>query len=179
MKIQSAGRFVVAVGKMHVRRVDVMAPAHAVDCAGTHQHVRDLAAIGSGVHAHRAADRARNAAQEFETGKTGIPAGKCDIDVRRDRAGAHIRAVDHDLGEGAAELDRHAVDTAVAHQQIGTDADHAHRHVLGAGREEGLQIVFVFRAEQHVRRTADAEPGQIGQRRVIGDAALETGLVDP
>ena len=46
-----------------------------------------------------------------------------DIEVERRGAGAHGRAVDGDLGEAASQADDHAGHAAVAHQQIGADAD--------------------------------------------------------
>ena len=60
----------------------------AVDAARLHQHVLGLAAIGAAVHAQRAADRARNAAQEREARDAGLLRRARDFHVRHRGAGA-------------------------------------------------------------------------------------------
>ena len=76
-----------------------------------------------------------------------------------------------DLDEAAAQANDHAVDAAVAHQQVRGDADHRHRHIGRLGREESGEIVDIGGAEHHFRGAADAEPGDLRQRRIGGEAA--------
>ena len=81
--------------------------ALAVDGAGLDQHVLGLAAVRAGVHAQRAADRARDAAIEGEAGDAGIRRRARELDVGHSRAGAQpVARLDVDLREAAAEADR-------------------------------------------------------------------------
>ena len=62
-------------------------------------------------------------------------AAQRDVEVERARRRrCTVVAVDADIGEAAAQADHHAGNAAVAHQQVGADADHRHRHVGGLGR---------------------------------------------
>jgi hypothetical protein len=90
-------------------------------------------------------------------------------------APASIAAGGADVGEAAAEADDHAFDPAVAHQQVGADADHRHRHIAWFLFQELREIGDVRRLEQHVGRAADAEPGDGGQQRAFGQAAPDFG----
>ena len=60
----------------------------AVDGARLDQHVLGLAAVGAGIHAQRAADRAGNAAIEGEAGDAGIGRRARDLHVGHGGAGA-------------------------------------------------------------------------------------------
>ena len=97
----------------------------AVDAARLDQRVLGLAAIGAAVHAQRAADRARNAAEEGEPGDRRLLRGTADLHVGHRGAGADaIARLDLDLAEAAAEPDDHAGHAAVAHDQVGAEPDH-------------------------------------------------------
>ena len=144
--------------------------ARAVD-----QHVLGLAAVGAAVHAQRAADRARNAAHERQPGDAGLLRRARDLHVRHRRAGPDARAIDLDLVEAAAEPHHHARHAAVAHDQVGAEADHDDRNVGGDAAEEIGEVVLVLRHEQHLRRPADAEPGQLGERLVRQQPAAQLG----
>ena len=81
--------------------------------------------MGAAVHAERAADAARDAAIEGEARDAGIGRGAGDLDVGNGCAGAEPRAVlDLDVAKAPAQANDHALDAAVAHQQIGAEADH-------------------------------------------------------
>ncbi len=73
---------------------------------------------------------------------------------------------DLDLVEAAPEPDHHARHAAVAHDQVGAGADHVDRNVGRHVAQEVSQIVFVLRHEERLRRTADAKPGEFGERLV-------------
>jgi hypothetical protein len=117
------------------------------------------------------ADGAGNTRQEFEAGHAGIARAQCDIEVEGRGAGAHRRAVDGDLGEAASQADDHAGHAAVAHQQIGADADAGDRNVRRLAGQERDEISAVGRAEHHFGRTADAEPGDTRERCILGQTA--------
>ena len=67
-----------------------------------------LAAIGAGIHAQRAADRAGNAGQELEPGQRRLARRQRDVEVERAGAGHDLVAVDGDVGEAAHQADHHA-----------------------------------------------------------------------
>ena len=73
---------------MSALRVGAEAPG-AVDAARFDQNVLRLGAVSAAVHAQRAADRARNTAQEREPRDAGFLRGFRDAQVGRRRAGAH------------------------------------------------------------------------------------------
>ena len=93
----------------------------------------------------------------------GLLGGARDLDVRHRGAGAHaLPALDVDLGEAAAEPDHDAGDAAVAHDEVRAEADDGDRHLGRQPRQEVGEVRFVLRREQHLRRAADPEPGQLG-----------------
>ena len=55
---------------------------------------------------------------------------------------------------------------AVAHDQVGADADDIDRKFGRQMREEISEVIFIRRREQHLRRAADPKPGQLRQRLV-------------
>ena len=65
-----------------------------------------------------------------------------------------------------AKPDHHARHAAVAHDQVGADADDIDRKLARQVRQEIGEIVFIRRREQHLRRAADPKPGQFGERLV-------------
>ena len=75
----------------------------AVDGARLDEHVLGLAPVRAGVHAQRAADRARNAAIEGEPGDAGIGRRARHLDVGHGGAGAHaVAGLDLDLARSRA-----------------------------------------------------------------------------
>ena len=125
------------IAEIHVGiGVDVDAAA-AIDAARLDQHVLGLAAIGAAIHAQRAADRARNAAQEGQPGDAGLLCRAGDFHVRHRSAGANVHALDRDLGKAAAKPDHHARHPAVADDKIGAKADHGDGDI---GRQFAEQV---------------------------------------
>ena len=88
-------------------------------------------AIGAGIHAQRAADGAGNAGEEFQAGDARLGRRARDVEVERRGTGADMPRPDANLGEAAAEPQHDAGHPAVAHQQIGADADDGDRHIGG------------------------------------------------
>lgn len=156
----------MAISESQIRVREKRAPPIRRHRLGFDHDVLELRAIGTRVHAKPAADRAGHAAQEFETRDLGVRrrARHHGIQRRRARADA-VSFLDGDTVEPAAHPDHDARDAAVAHQKIGANADHRDGHVARLAREKMRQIVRVRRAEKHFRRPADAEPGEILQRR--------------
>jgi hypothetical protein len=64
------------------------------------------------------------------------------------------------------QADHHARHAAVAHDQVGADADDIDRQFLRKQLQEVREIVLIRRREQHLRRPADAKPRQLRQRLV-------------
>ena len=122
---------------------------------------------------------------EFQPADIGRGRGLRHALVERGGAGADDIAIDAGLAEPARRKpDHHARHAAVAHDQVGADADDIDRNFVRQMREEIGEIVFVRRREQHLRRTADAKPGQLAsdwfassRPRNSGIAALRSGVM--
>src|SRR6266545_251878 len=82
----------MAIAVMHVAVGEDAHAALAVDAARLDQRVLGLAAVGAAVHPQRAADGARNAAEESEPGDGGLLRGAAHLDVGHAGAGADARA---------------------------------------------------------------------------------------
>ena len=149
--------------------------AGTIDELGRDQHLGELAAIGAGIGREGAADGAGNAAQELEPGQRMIARGQRHVEVERAGARHHLVALDRDAGEAAHQADHHALDAAVAHQQVRADAQHRHRHVGRQRLQEFREIRRVGRTEQHLGRAAGAEPGLRAERRIGGQPAARLG----
>ena len=134
----------------------------AIDGARLDQHVLGLAAIGAAVHAQRAADAAGNAAQERQPGDAGFLRRARHFHIEHRGAGTDLAALDDDLAEAAAEPDHNARHPAVAHDQIGADADDGDRDIGRQIGQEVRQVGLVLGHEQKLRRAADAKPGELG-----------------
>ena len=141
--------------------------AVAADAGGLDQHVPGLAAVGAGIHPQRAADGAGNAEEEFHAADIGRRRRLRHALVERGGAGTDDIALGAGFAEGARrQPDHDAWHAAVAHDQIGADADDVDRQLLRQMLQEVSEIVLIRRREQHLRRTADAKPGQLRQRLV-------------
>ena len=149
--------------------------ARRIEGFGVDDDVLDLAAEGAGVHAERAADGAGNAGKEFETRKPGIAGAPGDVHVMGGGAGGDFVAVDADFGEAPAETHDDALDAAVADNDVGADADHGHRHMGGLGGQQPGKIVGIGGFEQHLRRAADLEPCEAGDRGIGGQFTPDRG----
>src|SRR3546814_3308150 len=73
---------------------------------GPDQDVLGLAAIGAGVHAHRAPDGAGHAGEELESSDAGDPGRRRHVDVERGSATEDVVAVRNDVGKAAPEAQR-------------------------------------------------------------------------
>ena len=148
--------------------------AGAVDGLGRDKHLRQVTLIGAGIHAQRTADAAGNAAHEGKPGKRGLLRRTRDLHIGHGTAGADPFTLDLDLGEAAAKHDDDARHTAVAHDEVRAETDHRRGNLRVEGRQQGAEILRVGGAEQHLRRPADPEPGQV-REGLIGDEPSAQG----
>ncbi len=90
-----------------------------------------------------------------------------------------ILSFNRDLAEAATEPDHDARHAAVAHDQIGAEPDDGDCDIAGQLAKKIRQIGFVLGHEQKLRRTADAKPGQLGERLVCQQAgrAVPAGAI--
>uniref|UniRef100_A0A0N4Z3P8 LigA n=1 Tax=Parastrongyloides trichosuri TaxID=131310 RepID=A0A0N4Z3P8_PARTI len=166
----------VSVAEVGQGQLDPLAPA--VQAPGGHQHVLRLRAVTARVHRQGAADGAGDARIEFQPGDARLGRGARHHAVQRARARRDGVALGRHLAPGAArQPDHHALDPAVAHDQVGADADRRHRHVLGQSLQKVGQIFGVRRNEQGVGRAADTEPSVRPQRLVQQQLAAHGGEV--
>ena len=160
------GRAAVAVAVVHVAVGEDADVAAAIHTTRLDQRILGFATIGAAVHAERTADRAGDAAHEGKPGERGLLRGARNPHVGHRGAGAHALALDLDVGEAAAKPDDDARHAAVAHDQVGAEPDDGDGDVGRKIREDVGKVVLVLRHEQHLRRPADAKPGQRRQRLV-------------
>src|SRR3954470_12408697 len=98
----------MTVGVAHVGIGEDANGALTVDAARFDEYVLGLATIGAAVHAQRAADPARNGAQERQAGNTGFLSAARDLHVGQRGAGADTLPLLHrDVVETATEPDDH------------------------------------------------------------------------
>jgi len=90
--------------------------AAAIDRNRRNQHVLELAAIGAGVHAQPAAERAGDAGEEFEPGDPDLGREQRDVEVESPSTGHDLVALDGDPGKSATEAEGKTGNTAVAYQ---------------------------------------------------------------
>ncbi len=126
----------MTIGKAELGARHMMDRAIAIDGIGRDQRVLELAAVGPRVGAETAADRARNAGQEFEPGDPRLHRRQRDVEVERAGSGADPVIFGRDFGKAAAEANGDARDAAVAHQQVRADADHGYRDIPRRRREK-------------------------------------------
>jgi hypothetical protein len=133
--------------------------ARTIDRFGGNEDLRQVAFIGARIHAQRAADGTRNAAQELEARERLITRGQGNVEVERTRTGHDLLAFDRDSGEAAQEADHHALHAAVANEDVGTDAQDCDGHIRRQAGHEGREILDIGRPEQNLGLSPRAEPG--------------------
>src|ERR687898_483267 len=130
----SVGEF--QVGVCHPEHLAV--PQHV----GPVEDVLRLAAVGAGVHVHRAPDGTWGAGRELETGKA-APRARVGEDRVEDPGLGDDGAVYYlDAGEGLGEPDGQPADAAVAHQHVRSATEHGDRDAVRAGLVYGLEKVL-------------------------------------
>ena len=162
----------MAVAHTKVIDRDMVQLALPVDSLSLYQDVSGLLAVSACVHAQGAAQRSRDAAEEFQARDTGQLRRLCNIEVQGSGTGfedvVFLRGHARELPPQAQHNTRHA---AVADQKVGADAKDRHRDVSGLCLQESHQVVLVHRLEENLGRAAYAEPGYAVQRRIRGHAA--------
>jgi hypothetical protein len=179
--VQHDGRLAVLQGAVAIGVVQVFDRqfthlASAVHDAHGLDDIDGLGAVAAGVHDHRAADGAGDAGVELQprdarvgrlAGQDGVGHGAAGLDA--------IGAQGFDGVEALAQADHHALDAAVADQQVRAHPDGHHRHGRVQGFQEVRQVLLVGRQEHHVGRTADPEPGERRQGLVDQQLAANGG----
>ncbi len=163
---------------MQIGIADDVDAALAVDRTHRDKLIARLAAMRAGIHAQRTADGAGNAAIERKPVNAGIGRRTRDLHVRHRCAGANAHTIlDDDFVEAAAQANDNARHAAVAHDEIGAEANDRDRNRRIEMREEISEIIFAFGREQDLRRTAGTKPSErrkllIGQETTRADQAL-------
>ena len=93
----------MAIGVAHVAGAEHVDATPPIDRARHDERVLGLASIGAAIHAQRAADAARNAAQERQPRNAGLLRRARDLNVGHRGAGTHGESLNRDLAETAAE----------------------------------------------------------------------------
>src|SRR6266481_3058073 len=127
----------VAIGEFHIRIGKNTFFAVAADADSLDQDIPGLRAVGAGVHAQRAADGAGDAEEKFQPADVGRRCRFRHALVERGRAGADDIAIGAGFAETAwTEPDHRTRHAAIAHDQVGADADHIDRKLGRQMREE-------------------------------------------
>ena len=123
-------------------------------------HVGGLRAVAAGVHAHRAADAARDADEELEPAdaRPSRPGGRAPgARPRRPASTARRRRVDVELLELAAEHDRDAGEARVGDEQVRAAPDRRAPATSGGRRAPSAtacEVVLALGAHEHRERAA-------------------------
>ena len=108
----------MAITKAHVVDRQIVQDATGIDRLGRHQNVLDFRSIGTAVHAQRAANGARNTAEEFQTGTTGPQRRLRGVGVQHRGADPNLIVAEINLGEFFTQPHHHAGNSTITHQQI-------------------------------------------------------------
>ncbi len=113
----------MAIGKSHLTVGKAAQVTLAINAARLDEDVFSFAAISAAVHAQRAANRARNAAEKRQPRDTGRLRRARHHHIENRSAGGDTLVFDLHLVESAAEPDHHAGNTAITHDQVGAGTD--------------------------------------------------------
>src|SRR5262249_40691858 len=69
----------------------------------------------------------------------------------------------------------HADNTAITYDQIRAETDHGYRNVGSKATPKIPKVGLILWHEQDLRRAANAEPGQLGNRLIGEQAAAQVG----
>ena len=170
-------RGTMAIGQPHLRVVEPDRHAAPVEPMRLLQNFPCLAAVSARVHAQRAADRAGNAAQKRKARDAGLRGRARHIGVKRRRARKNpsFARRSHAAEGPPAQPHDDAANAAVAHDQVGPDADDGDGDFSRRRVQEISQILLVGGRGQHIGRPADTKPSQRRERRVETEVSTETG----
>jgi len=138
---------------------------------GPVQNGRQITAVSTGIHRHRATDRAGNPRQKLQPGQPGGGGMFGDGDIQSRRTGGDPAGIGLDHGEPARQTDRDARQTAIPHDQIRARPDHLHRDLVRQRRKKAGQIISIGRTHKHLGGAPRAEPRKRRQRRIDLHAA--------
>ena len=149
-----------------------MLPA-AIDASAGDENIFRLRAIGAGIHPQRAADRPGMPRKNERPARPACRGGGGKFHIRHGGTRAQGEPVDGKGLERLAKPDHDAFDAAVAQQNVGPGAKHQNRdRGIETGQKIG-EIALVGGLEEHLRRAARLEPGQMRQRRVARKRAAQ------
>ena len=86
-----------------------------------------------------------------------------------------MAGLDFDLPRSRVPADHDARHAAVAHQQVGAQADDEHRKLGGDAAQEIGKVGGVGHNEQDLRRASDAEPRDVGESLIGNQPAAQIG----
>src|SRR6266852_3683336 len=133
------------------------------------EHLREVAAVGAGVHPDAAANRAGDRAGELEAAEAG---GARPVERNRVRgAAACAQEAVPRLGrrERTAELEDERVDARIGDEQVRAEPNRRDREVALGRPVEHLHLGDRARPSKRVRRAARAEGGVAGEVDVLLD----------
>ena len=163
------------VGKAHLRVRESPLRARAVHGAGLNDHIRDLAAVGAGVHPQGPADRAGNAAQEGKA-VNACCGGRLGNELIRAAAPAMTRqsvAISMVLNARPPSLTTTPSIPPSRTIRIRAEADRRHRNLERKRAQKVGQVLLVGRREEALGWAADSKPGRLGNRRIGREASAQ------
>src|SRR5712691_11530435 len=110
-------------------------------------------------------------AARLDEGVLGLAAIGAAVHAQRPADAAAGR--DLHLAEAAAKPHHDARHAAVAHDQVRAEPDHGHGDLGRQSAQEIREVGLVLGHEQHLRRAADPEPGELGERLVRHEPAAQ------
>ena len=156
---------------------EMLAPAQKGDHPAPDQDVGGLGTVPAGVHAHRAADRARYPDRPLEPGEPGRGAAARQHRVGGCPAGAHEGALDLDAREAVREPHAQSCEPTVGDEQVRPLAEHDDIDGGGGDRaRHAFELGDAARFAEQGGGAADTVGGQLTERPVaLGQGAQHLG----
>ena len=117
----------MTIGETHLTISELAQVSLTINTVRFNQDILGLAAIRAAIHAQRAADRSRNAAQKCKPGNARRLRGARHHNVEHRGTGGDAMILDFNIVEAATQADHHSRHTPVAHNQVRSGADHRDR----------------------------------------------------
>src|SRR5262249_3762877 len=135
--------------------------ATAIDGFNLEHVTPGLTAKGPGIHGEGAAERSRNSGEKFGRAEPPLHALLGDVRACDTRLAVNLCLTETiETVERPAGADDHALETAVAHQQVTAQPDPVDRHIAGEAAQENRELRAVARIEKHFRGPPNV-PGSV------------------